>query len=674
MSESNIELRKQIDLAATRIMLDSNFTDMTKLANEKYCNRLTKKVADVFQQNKDTIDLELLRKRLYSQHLDEGLQEIKSNEDGDGAQKKMKTSEKRKKTPQLQNIKKKCIQISKFYILFWHIFSCIVSTINPSFESISSSSSNEKTPTSKSKSNSEKSETKSSSLDFCTSRIDALINGELNENSDGDLVVKPNICKTNVSESGSALRLVDLPGMRALQNLYKDVNDDSAKDSEKDDAQFLYFAFTGKEAPKHITRLDQVPLRAFNKDVECEKTSSSSSSSKRRYYYDDDNNGGGGAYAYGGVKSDEESIKERRRDKERRDEEERQYYGDHKKNDEENARNGVYLKGITGSLKERLFSDYVQNIKEMIEHSETNRSRLLDILSELFTYTYDESGELDGVIINPSITYKKLQLLVKRTRRIIIKLYTDCEEDYTNGLDIFFAIVQEKIVLKLSVQDDILKKQLENTIFGPPERYIPESLLYQQQFQGAEDFNKKQFVPPHFKSSVLSLVKKQVSDDIFRQLLPTLNEWINEEVENATGLLDAAQVANEFLQENVFGDNYSDSSSSSDPSSSSAAVAAPSSSSSSSSSSSVAAPSSSSSSSYFVAAPVSAAVAAPLPAIMRPLATPLARATTPLKAATGTGASAPTPVSPSPKKINRQFKAVDIKPRNLSFILEENEE
>ena len=539
------------------------------------------------------------------------------------------------------------------------MFSCIVSTINPSFKI--ESSSKEKTPTTtKSESNSEgKKIKKNTSLDFCTSRLNALINGELNENSDGDIVVKPNICKTNVSESGSTLRLVDLPGMGALQQLYKDVDDGS----EEDHARLLYFAFTGKEAPKHITRLDQVPLRAFNKDVECKE---SSSSSKKRYYDDYDYyDGGTNGYYSGGANGgadDEDEVKERRRDKERRDQErerergrERQYYSDRKKNNEENVRSGIYLKGITGSLKERLFSEYVQNIKEMIEHSETNRSALLEILSEMFTYTYEEGGAIGGVVISPSLTYKKLQSLVSRTRRIIIKLYTDCEEDYKNGLDIFFAIVQEKIALTLSIRDDILKKQLEDTIYGPPERYIPEASLYQQ-FQGADDFNKKQFVPPHFKSSVLSLVKKQVPDDVFRQILPTLNEWINEEVENATGLLDADQVANEFLKENIFGDNYS--SSFIAPSSS---FIAPSSSAPSSS----AAPSAASS---FIApsAPSAPLVSKPPIAASPPVAPLIA-----LPVATTSKMPSGPSVSPSPRKIKPlRAKEMDVEPIKLSFISE----
>lgn len=498
------------------------------------------------------------------------------------------------------------------------------------------SSSKEKTSTTtKSESNSEGKKPKTNpSLDFCTSRLNALVNGELNENSDGDIVVKPNICKTNISESGTTLRLVDLPGMGALQQLYKDVNDGS----EEDDARYLYAAFTGKEAPKHITRFDQIPLRAFNKDVECKE----SSSSKKRYYDDDDDYYDGGTN--GGAEEDEDGVKERRRDKERRDQErlrERQYYGDRKKNNEENVRSGIYLKGITGSLKERLFSEYVQNIKEMIEHSETNRLALLEILSEMFTYTYDDSGAISGVIINPSLTYKKLQSLVSRTRRIIIKLYTDCEEDYKNGLDIFFAIIQEKIALTLSVRDDILKKQLEDTIYGPPERYIPEASFYQQ-FQGAEDFNKKQFVPPHLKSSVLSLVKKQVSDDVFRQILPTLNEWINEEVENATGLLDATQVANDFLKENVFGDNYS-----------------------SPSSPIIAASSSSSSIAPLVSSSPSAVSLAP------PLAPPLAPQTVPnpVVATPFSASKTAPPSSPSTRNV-RPTRASAIKPRRLSSLLE----
>ena len=162
------------------------------------------------------------------------------------------------------------------------------------------------------------------------------MNGELNENSDGDFLVKPNVCKTNVSKSGNALHLTDLPGMKALQQLYSDLNDES----QTNDARYLYTAFTGKDAPDDIRRFDQIPLKVYKNDEECKEQKS-----------------------YGGGETKEEAEKrEERRDKERRElEKERMFYyyneRDRKKNEEENARSGVYLKGVVGSLKEQLFSE-----------------------------------------------------------------------------------------------------------------------------------------------------------------------------------------------------------------------------------------------------------------------------------------------------------------------------
>ena len=661
LSESNIELRNRIDAAATKVVLDSSFTDLTKLANEKYCNRLVKKVATIFQQNKDTVDLELLRQKLY----DETQKEMQgdrensqdNNDDTRADIRDEKTLEKRNKkikTPRIQNLEKKCMQISKFYVLFAHLFSCIVSTINPTFKIEPSPSPSDKKEKEKEKT------TAASSLDFCSSRIDALVNGELVENSDGDFLVKPNVCKTNVSKSGRPLHLIDLPGMKALQQLYKGANDGG--DGEKEDARYLFKAFTGKDAPDHIRRLDQVPLKAYSKDEEC----------KEQKGYE----GGSGETG-----DDETQKKEERRDKERRDlekekERERMFYfyneRDRKKNEEENARTGVYLKGIVGSLKERLFSEYVQHIKEMIERAEYNRSRLLEILSEMFTYTYDSDGSIGGVIINPSLTYKKLQSLVVQTRRIVIKLYTDCEEDYKRGLDIFFAMVQEKIAMKLSVQEEVLKKQLEDVMYGPPERYIPESLLYQQQqFQGAEDFNKKQFVPPHFKSSVISIVKRGIPDSAFQQILPSLNEWINEEIENATSLLDPKQVADEFIKENVYGDDEYGSSSSAVANDDSGFLPP----SSLPPSPSVVAPSRASyASAASVPSRASYAAASAAPSV-DPIATPSKAKTSFSKIATTAAntssklLSGPS-VSPSPRKVKPRVVS-DIQPRQLSFILEE---
>jgi hypothetical protein len=631
LSESNIELRKQIDAAATKVILESNFTDLTKLANEKYCNRLVNKVATVFQDNKDTVDLEALRQTLYRRHGDkvEEDKEVDHHKKTPEKEKEKEKHNKKTKTLRVQNVERKCLQISKFYVLFAHLFSCIISTINPS-------ASDKKEKTATTGSSKDKDATESSSLDFCSSRIDALVNGELIENSDGDLLVKPKVCKTNVSKNGSPLHLIDLPGMKALQQLYKDANDNDGGDGEMEDARYLYNAFTGKDAPDNIRRLDQVPLKVYNKDEECKE--------QKSLYYGGDN----------GETAEEAEKRQRRRDIERRElEKERMFYGynerDRKKNEEENARTGIYLKGIVGSLKERLFSDYVQHIKEMMERAEFNRSRLLEILSEMFAYTYDSGGNIENVIINSRLTYKKLQSLVVQTRRIVIKLYTDCEEDYKAGLDIFFAMVQENIAMKLSVQEEVLKKQLEDAMYGPPERYIriPE---YPQQYQVPYNNNNNQFVPPYFRRSVMSIVKKSIPDYAFRQLLPELEEWINDEINGAANFLVAQDVADAFLKENAYGDQYTDE----NIGASTATLVSPSS----------ASPSSSTSAKVVVSPPLAMTPLKPTPF---------------LKTATSVNSTGPAgpAMSPSPNKIKTRAlssaikSASAIKPVQLSFISEE---
>ena len=557
-AKSNLELRKKIDYIAKNLIFDSDFTDMTQLGNEKYCNKLVKKVSDIFKKNKDSIDILLLRKKLYEikknknpELVDENENEFKfetnanvkmteepqkelprrveqEQEQITGGEKRSTirsrspTTRKRmpSTTPQnIHNIKKKCNEIAKFYVLFAHLFSCIVSTVNPSFEIGASSSSDKKS---------------ADSLDFCSSRLNLLINGELIENSEGDVTIKPNICKTNVSDSGSALRLVDLPGIKALLKLFEN-DDDSAQD-----VKYLYEAFTGKDAPNDVN-IEQIPLQVYSKDVECSGSGSGSGSSSSTGSSRSESQYRGGAF------NDYQDDSYRYQNRDERD----------IRNLNVDVRRGIYLTGVIGNpTKEKLFSDYINNIKFMIQKSEKNRSLLLEILSEMFTYTYDSDGEISGVIINPSLTYKELQSLVRRTRKIIIKLYTECEEDYNEGLDIFFALIQEKILSKLTLQDDMLRRELEQSIFGKQERYIPvnpfQNPYQNQNLYQNQNPNKTQFIPPHFKQDVLKEVKRilKETDEInsFSYIQEGLNEWIESEMQTANGpeMLNPSQVAKEF--------------------------------------------------------------------------------------------------------------------------------
>lgn len=581
---SNLELRKRIDYIAKNLIFDSDFTNMTKLGNEKYCNMLVKKVSKEFELNKDSIDIVSLRKKLYeiktkkynskknvtededddyTRNYDDKSDRVssKNNDNASSASSsesssssakpqrdtpseekekaggsrsrtghtRMSTNTPKKRVTSIHNIKKKCNDIAEFYVLFAHLFACIVSTIDPSFEINASSSS----------SSSSSNKKNANLLDFCSSRLDSLINNELIENSEGDITIKPKVCKTNLSEEGTVLRLIDLPGMKALLKLFKDGSD---ADEYQEDVKYLYEKFTGKPPPNHVN-IESIPLKTFNKDVECSGSSSERGESSSRSNYR------GGARRY----MDEFDFDEGYRYPDREEREIR--------NLDVNVRSGVYSTGVKGNpTKEKLFSDYIKNIKLMIQKSESNRSLLLEILSEMFTYTYDSNDEVTGVIIRPSLTFKDLQSLVKRTRKIIIKLYTECEEDYNTGLDIYFALIQEKMLSKLLIQDEALqdvalRRKLNEFMIPKLERSIIVN-PYENPYQN-QNLRNNIFIPPQFRTIVMQELKKifKQNNDVFQVAKEDIDSWMDEEIRNATDTLDPYQVAKEFYdfyQQNVY--------------------------------------------------------------------------------------------------------------------------
>jgi hypothetical protein len=250
----------------------------------------------------------------------------------------------------------------------------------------------------------------------------------------------------------------------------------------------------------------------------------------------------------------------------------------------------------------------------MIQKSENNRSLLLEILSEMFTYTYDSNDEVTGVMINPSLTFKELQSLVKRTRKIIIKLYTECEEDYNTGLDIYFALIQEKMLSKLLIQDEALqdvalRRKLNEFMIPKLERSIIVN-PYENPYQN-QNLRNNIFIPPQFKSRVMQelkkIFKKNNETEIFDKFVKDdIDLWLDEEIRNATDTLDPYQVAKEFYdfhRENAAYDKDEDDS----------ALPAPSSASSSSASSASASPASASTASASTAS-ASTASASPVSA------------------------------------------------------------
>jgi hypothetical protein len=97
----------------------------------------------------------------------------------------------------------------------------------------------------------------------------------------------------------------------------------------------------------------------------------------------------------------------------------------------------------------------------MIRKSNAGQESLLNIINQIFVYTIDPQTNKKQIRINPKLTESKLQEIVVETRALIIKLYLTCEMDYVNGLKMYEAIVEQKILETAQNQIKNLEKMSE---------------------------------------------------------------------------------------------------------------------------------------------------------------------------------------------------------------------
>jgi hypothetical protein len=118
----------------------------------------------------------------------------------------------------------------------------------------------------------------------------------------------------------------------------------------------------------------------------------------------------------------------------------------------------IFNQSIKGSTSNKLFSLYADNVKKMVKNANDNQKTLLDIINKLFVYTIASPNEEKEIRINPELNETNLQEIVVLTRNLIMKLYLTCEIDYTNGIKIYEAIIEEKILETSQNQINYLNK------------------------------------------------------------------------------------------------------------------------------------------------------------------------------------------------------------------------
>ena len=292
--------------------------------------------------------------------------------------------------------KKMCNSIAKFYIKIAHLFSAILLTINPIYIYKNSKGEIIKTPLSQKNNIPDNVQVEIYKLNICNDRIQSL-SGENIQNG-----IHPNICSFNINKD----TLNDEPGIPELMQLYfdsdydnetgqfKNMSEKSKNDFEK--ALLLFYnTFTGN-------KLLTLPanIKSFN-DIKL-----------KNYHYTEECN------------------------------------------EINPIMNQIINETDLNPNSQKLFIKYADNLKKMIYNTNKNQKSLLSIFNKIFNF----SNINKEIRINPNLNENNLQQLIIETRNLIINLYITCEIDYTIGVKIYEALVEEKILETSQNQIDYLNK------------------------------------------------------------------------------------------------------------------------------------------------------------------------------------------------------------------------
>ena len=430
LNNNNSEFISKLNEIATDYILGQNFQDMIRLTNSKYCNDLV------------IITSKILKKSFFSNQIQVMYKQISEGDIYSG-QSILGISG----SSQKEQTKNMCIEIAKYYVKIAHLFAAIITTLNPVFSWRSSASSSrailsphiptepprrteveqgmegvegvedvEKTTLENKHYISEMAnDVKIENLNFCNSRIADLMDmDELTDLLDDESVmntmsgelpvseikIKTKLCSSNLNNSsvgtgtgtGTVKTVYDLPGFAELSRLYNDKYNASkgrfdkmsakSRDEKKRNIDLLYTLFTGNpNPPKDIKSFRDIPLHSFSDTADCSSPDS------------------------------------------------------------------MLNKTYVGNTKDKLFVDYVEQVKKMIYDSNMIRNSLLEIIDSIFIS--NTSSQSDGAktkyIIDPNLTYEELNNLIDETRKIILKLYVNCEKNFIHTLKILQGIIEAQM-------------------------------------------------------------------------------------------------------------------------------------------------------------------------------------------------------------------------------------
>jgi hypothetical protein len=396
-----------IDYIATYYILTMDFKSLSKLSEKAYCDKLIVLTSDIIERYFNDMEITYL-----AQRIKDGVEvnDLKNEKvifiNKDNLESLDVSNDVQK------NIKKKrvCIGIAKFYVKIAHVFAAIVMTINPIYTYKDSIGQTVKTGLLEKDKIPKNIPRKLYKLNICDNRIRALKKGELIDDKTGNVTIQPRVCDMNVSKLGQDKTLADEPGITELLRLYLD-----------DKYDYSNGQFTGMSDSTKAQFMKDLKLfyTAFTGNEIMPINITKFSDIKLRDYSKKI-----------GCQADTPFLKSK------------------------------YILNV----KDKLFIEYADNIKNMIQNASNNQSKLLSIINQLFTYVIDPYTNKKVIRVNPKLNEEILQKSVDKTRSLIVDLYIKCELDYVNGIKIYEAIVESKILETTQKQIDNLKLEANKIV------------------------------------------------------------------------------------------------------------------------------------------------------------------------------------------------------------------
>jgi hypothetical protein len=400
-----------LDYISTYYIVTMDFTSLKKLYDKEYCDKLVILTSDIVQRYFTDMEITYL-----AQRIKDGVEVNETAND------KIIFFDKDQLTKlDIQNsIKKKriCLEIAKFYIKIAHVFAAIVTTINPTYVYKDQEGNTVRANLSEKGNIPVNAPRQIYKLNICDNRINALKNKQtLDPDENGDIIVGPKVCNMNIRDDGETKNLADEPGIPELMELYYDDNYDLKSGT-----------FTG---------MTEKTKKTFQEDL--------------KIFYN---------VFTGNANLPPEITK----------------FSDIKLRDFHKlpkcqGDNPIFDTKYKGKLSDKLFSKYADNLKKMVQTTNKNQEALLTIINQIFVYTVDPQTGKKQIRVSPKLTVERLQEIVVETRALIIKLYLTCEVDYVNGLKLYEAIVEQKILDTAQNQINSLEKLSDKII---TEEQIPQ--------------------------------------------------------------------------------------------------------------------------------------------------------------------------------------------------------